>query len=102
MTVEQLIPQVMPVTVDGLSWLVSTDDQKRRFLSIFNNEGNERSIYKGDTILAEADRTVTVTLKEPVALKVIREGSRAVTIQKVDDLTYRIMVPGTSFVILEY
>lgn len=101
-TVEQLIPQVMPVTVDGLNWLASTDDQKRRFLSIFNNEGNERSIYKGDTILPEADRTVTVTFKEHAELKVIRTGKLAAEIQKKDDCTYRVMVPAASFVILEY
>jgi hypothetical protein len=101
-TVERLIPVVMPVSVNGLSWLVSVDDRNRSFLSIFNNEGNERSIYKGDTIMTEADRTVTVTFKNPANLKVVREGSRAVSIRKVDNCTYYVEVPATSFVILEY
>jgi len=102
LTVEKLIPEVMPVAVDGLSWLVSVDDQKRRFLSIFNNEGNERGIYQGDVIDTEADKTVTVTFKRPVNLKVVREGSRAVTVQKMDDCIYCVEVPATSFVIIEF
>ena len=101
-TVEKLIPEVMPVSVNGLSWLVSVDNQKRNFLSIFNNEGNERSIYKGDVINTEADKTVTVTFKKPANLNVAREGSRAVTVQKVDDSTYCVEIPATSFVIIEF
>ena len=101
-TTEQLIRKLMPVVVDGLSWLVSVDGRKRRFLSIFNNEGNERSIDKGDTILQEADRTVTVTLQEQSELKVIRMGKLAAELQKKDDCTYLVTVPAASFVILEY
>lgn len=101
-TMDKLIAEVMPVSVDGLSWMVSVDDQKRNFLSIFNNEGNERSIYKGDTILHEADRTVTVTFKEPTELKLIREGYEKINVQKVDACTYKVEVPATSFVIFQY
>lgn len=99
---EKLIPELMPVMVSGLTWVASVDNQNRNYLSIFNNEGNERSIYKGDTIHAEADRTVTVTFKKPVDLRVVKEGSRAVNIQRVDDCTYNVEIPGTSFVIVQF
>lgn len=53
----------MPCTLDDLCWLVSEDDKGRRFLSVFNNEGNKRSITEGNIIHKEADRKVKITLK---------------------------------------
>ncbi|MBQ8758089.1 MAG: hypothetical protein IJZ20_00145, partial [Clostridia bacterium] len=45
--------EIMPVTVNGLHWLVS-HDEKGRYLSIFNNEGNFRFRPHGDRIDNEA------------------------------------------------
>lgn len=101
-TLQRLIPEIMPCHVDALCWLVSTDENGRQFLSIFNNEGNTRSYDRGDVVDHDADRTVTVTFKEPVNLKVIREGYAPAEISKKDDLTWVVMVPAASFAILEF
>ncbi len=101
-TVKKLLPQVLPCYVDDLSWIVSTDDKGRRFLSIFNNEGNNRTDEKGDVIDKEADRIVTISFKEPANLRLIREAFSDTKIQKVDDCTYRAEVPAAGFVILEF
>lgn len=100
--VKELIPSVLPCYADGLHWLVSTDEAGNRYLSIFNNEGNERSMEHGDTLLAEADRTVTVTFQEPVSLSVVKEGSRNITIEKRSENRYRVEVPAAGFVILKF
>ena len=100
--VNKLIPQVMPVCVDGLHWLVSTDETGNRYLSIFNNEGNQRSMEHGDTLISDADRTVTATFKEHVSLSVVKEGNRKIAIQKQKDNQYRIEVPAAGFVVLKF
>ncbi len=101
-TVSKLIPQVMPCYADGLCWLVSADETGRRFVSVFNNEGNERSLEKGDIIHSEADRTVKLTFRQNAQLKVIAESSMAVQVQKADDKTYHITVPAAGFAVFEY
>ena len=100
----KLIPQVMPCYVDDLCWVVSTDDAGKRYLSIFNNEGNERSLEHGDTLDAEADRVVTVTFKETAELEIVKKSvmTADVEIQKVDAKTYQVKVPAAAFVILRY
>ena len=100
----KLIPQVMPCYVDDLCWLVSSDNAGKRYLSIFNNEGNERSLEHGNTLDPEADRVVTVTFKETVELKLVKESVQTdkVEIQKVNANTYRVKVPAAAFVIFEY
>ena len=100
--VNALAKEILPVTVDFLHWLISKDKEGRRFLTIFNNEGNYRSNLKGDSIIREADRAVTLSFKESTALKVIKTGSYDVEIEKLDDKTYRVMVPATRFVIFEF
>ncbi|MBE6662475.1 MAG: hypothetical protein E7606_04245 [Ruminococcaceae bacterium] len=98
-----LIKETLPCYVDALHWLVSTDENGKRYLSIFNNSGNERDIKQGDIIHHEADRTVTVTFKEAVTPEKLVEGvNMPVDIQKIDDKTYKVNVPATSFVILNF
>ncbi len=101
-TVKTLIPKVLPCYADDLCWLVSTDKAGNRYLSIFNNEGNERSMEQGDTLLSEADRTVTVSFREAVNLSVIKEGNRKISIQKQEGNTYLVEVPAAGFVILKF
>ena len=98
-----LIEETMPCTVDALHWLVSTDENGKRYLTIFNNAGNERDIKQGDIIHHEADRTVTVTFKEAVTPEKLVEGTQgSATVQRVDEKTYRVHIPATSFVILAF
>ena len=98
----ELVKNVMPLFVDGLHWLVSIDENGKRYLSIFNNEGNERSLEKGDIIHHEADKTVNVTFKTAANLNVVKEGYAKSNIEKVADDKYRVNVPAASFVIFEF
>ncbi len=104
---EALIPtltrQSLDCYVDGLLWLVSADENGKRYLSIFNNAGNKRDAVMGDSIIKEATRCVTVTFKEAAALKKIVEGvDMPVDILRVDGKTYKVSVPATGFVIFEF
>ncbi len=94
--------RILPCYVDSLMWLLSTDSDGRRYVSIFNNEGNERSVKFGDVIRHEADATVTLTFNQPAKPVVAKASSDQIKIDKVDDCLYKIQVPATEFVILEY
>ena len=93
--------EIMPVTVDSLHWLVSENEGKR-ILSIFNNEGNYRARPVGDTIDRNADRRVKVTFKDEANLKPVKLCSDEVKIEKADDKTYYVTVPAAGFAIFEY
>lgn len=96
-----LIPETMDASVSDLCWLVSTDENGKKYLSIFNNEGNTRTRQFGDTVDHEADRVVEVKLKNPAEIKVVKEGNFPSEIERVNDTTYKIKVPATAFIILE-
>ena len=100
--VKALAPQVMPVTVDGLHWLASIGEDGKRYLSIFNNEGNERSLEFGDVIDHKADRRVKVSFKEAADLNVFRSFCDGVKLEKIDDKNYYVTVPATQLVIFTF
>ncbi|MBQ2696170.1 MAG: hypothetical protein IJF61_02585 [Clostridia bacterium] len=100
--VQKLTKEVMPCYVDGLFWVVSVDENGKRYLSIFNNEGNERDERKGDIIHHEADAVVTVRFKEVPKLTLLKEAMGQIEITKIDDLTYRIGVPAAGFGIFSF
>ena len=93
---------LMPVTVDALCWLVSTDERGKRYLSIFNNEGNERTHAYGDTVRHEADATVTVTLREAGELSIVKASSSDIGISRVDAHSFSVEIPATEFVIFAF
>jgi len=100
---QALVREVMPVYADGLCWLVSTDENGSRYFTVFNNNGNERSLTKGDIIHREADRTVRVTFKEDVpSLDIHRTSALAATVAKFDDRNYDVTVPAAGFAVLKY
>lgn len=99
--VNRIAKEILPCTVDKLHWLLSSDE-KGRYVTIFNNEGNERDINLGDIIHHEADATVKVTFKEPADIQCIRRTSDNVKITKLDSTTYAVEIPATEFVILSY
>ena len=101
-TIDKLIPDVMPCYVDDLCWLVSEDENKSQYLSIFNNEGNERSLEKGDIIHNEADKTVKVTFKNPADISIVAEGYASAKIERIDDCNYNITIPAASFTVLKF
>ena len=94
--------EIMPVTVDGLHWLVSKNADSRRYLSIFNNEGNYRARPVGDSIDRNADRRVKVTFKDNANLNPIKLCSDEVKIERIDDKTYFVTIPAAGFAIFEY
>ncbi|MBE6655505.1 MAG: hypothetical protein E7609_01375 [Ruminococcaceae bacterium] len=98
---DRVIPEVMPVYVDGLHWLVSTDDKGRRFLTVFNNEGNMRTSAKGDVINRACDKRVKITLKNG-ALEVFKNAREDIHLEKVDDKTYYATVSAADFVVFTF
>ena len=98
---DRLIPEVMPVYVDGLHWLVSRAEDGTRYLAIFNNEGNERTTEKGDTVNHAYDKRVTVTLKDG-SLSVFKDAMGETDIERVDEKTYRVTVPAADFIIFTF
>jgi hypothetical protein len=100
--VRTLSYRVMPCTVDGLHWLVSDGEDGRRYLSIFNNEGNTRDLELGDVIDHRADRRVKVTFKEDVEVRIVRSFSDGVKLERVDAKNWYVTVPAAEMVILSY
>ncbi|MBQ7108859.1 MAG: hypothetical protein IJN99_00655 [Clostridia bacterium] len=99
---QALIPEVMPCYADDLCYLVSEDENGSKYFSIFNNEGNERCLRRGNIIHREADKTVKVTFKEAANISVIAEGADPVKIERIDDFNYNITVPAASFAVIRF
>ena len=93
----QLAQELLPCTADRLHWLLSTDENGR-YLSIFNNEGNERSSDKGDEINHAYNKRVTVTLKDG-ELFVFKPAIGKMDLERIDDKTYRVTIPAADFAI---
>ena len=100
-TLKKLEKEIMPCYVEGLPYIVSKNEKGEDFLTIFNNEGNERDENVGDIIHHEADKTVRVVFKENVNLEVIYESLK-LDIKKIDDKTYDILVPATVVAIIKF
>ena len=100
--INELTKEVMPCFADDLCWLVSKDNKGRRFLSIFNNEGNERSTSEGNIIHKEADKKVKITLKEACDIKLIKDSFKNTKIEKTDDFTYYATIPAAGFAVFEF
>jgi len=101
--IKRLTKQVMPLYVDGRStWLVSYDECGKRYLSVFNNEGNTRTYKNGDEVDNTFDEAVTITLKKPANLKPVAEGAFKCKLSRKDDLTHILEIPATSFAIYEF
>lgn len=99
--INRIAKELLPCTVDKLHWLLSSDENGR-YVTIFNNEGNERDINKGDIIHHEADAVVKVSFKIPAEVKCVKRTSDNVKITKLDSNTYAVEIPATEFVILSY
>ena len=101
-TLDALIPTVMPISVSGLHWLVSTDDKGRRFLTIFNNEGNLRTSAKGDEIDRGCDRQIDIVLNVPGTLEIFKPAREDLHLERVDDRTYRATVAAADFTVFTF
>ena len=92
----------MPCFADGLDWLVSEDENGQKYLSLFNNEGNERYLDRGDVLDHQMDRWVTVRFKKEPDLRVITSSGDSVEIRKADAGSYRVFVPAAGFAVLAF
>ena len=95
----QRAQEVMPVLVDGLHHILS-EDEHGQYLTIFNNEGNHRTIKEGDTIDPRADATVTVTVKSGGELSPLYE-SAPIGVEKLGKGVYRVTVPAAQLAVFE-
>ena len=100
--IHALTPQFMPCVVDGLHWLVSVGRDGTRYLTIFNNEGNDRDMKLGNIIDRKADRRVKVTFQDAAKLSTVRSYHDDVTLERADDRTWYVNVPAAQMVILAF
>ena len=95
----------MPVYVEGLPYVVSTNDKGERFVTIFNNEGNERDLAKGDIIHSEADKKVKITFKDSVNPTVVASSIYApvkIDIERIDDKSFNTTIPAARYAVIKY
>lgn len=98
----QLAKEVMPCYADGLHWLVSVDENGQKYLTIFNNEGNERFLDRGDVLDHKMDKWVNVTFKEEPKFRVVAASGLDVALRKGENNGYRVFVPAAGFVVLAF
>lgn len=92
----------MPCVVDGLHWLVSVDEKGQHYLTIFNNEGNDRSIEKGDVLDHRADRRVQVTFRNKAALHVVASSGEGVCVDVLDAYHNYVTIPAAGFAVMTF
>ena len=95
------LEETLPCRVDSLHWLLSEDEAGDSYVSVFNNEGNTRSVRHGDSLDPAADGVVRVTLREPGQLQLIK-GSSAVSLERLSDTLWEVAVPAAGFAIFKY
>ena len=100
--IHELEHECLPCTVDGLHWLISTDENGVRYLTLFNNEGNKRDDRLGDIIDRNAGRTVKVIFCEECSPKKIQGSDVGFKIEQEDPKTFRITVPAAGFAVLTF
>ena len=98
----KLAAEMMPCYVDGLHWLVSVDENGQKYLSIFNNEGNERFLDRGDVLDHGMDTWVNVTFKQNPNIRVIASSGDDIRICKESDSSYRVHIPAAGFAVLAF
>ena len=103
--IREIEKAIMPAVVEGLPYIVSTNDKGERFVSIFNNEGNERDLSKGDILHAEADKKIKITFKDSVNPTVVASSIYApvkVDIERIDDKSFNMVIPAGRYAVIKY
>ncbi len=102
--IKKLAKEIMPCYVEsnGLCWLVSYDENGKRYLSIFNNEGNERSLKQGNVLHREADQRITITFKDEVTPHVLKEALGSFSLEKIGEKTYSAFVSAAGFAVINF
>lgn len=101
-TINATSKEVLPCIADSLHWLLSRDENGNHFVSVFNNEGNHRSVVTGDTLNPEANARVKLTFKKNAQPEIVKASSADVKISRHDDKTFCVDIPAAGFVILKY
>jgi len=81
---------------------VLSSDENGRYITVFNNEGNERDLFKGDIIHHEADKIVMLTMKKASEPAIIQASSKNVKIEKIGDGRFALTLPATDCAIIKY
>lgn len=97
-----IIKETMPCYVDKLHWIVAESQFGKRYLSIFNNEGNLRNTDFGDRINHEADERVKISFSVPANIEIAKASCESITLKKLDDGIFEAFIPATEFLILSY
>lgn len=100
-TLNRLTQKIMPCYVEGLPWIVSFDEKGNRYLTVFNNEGNERDAKVGDIIHKEADKKIKLYFKEDVTLSILYKQSNLV-VEKTGENSFEVILPATELVIFKF
>ena len=100
-TISEVAAKVLPITVDSLHWVLS-DDENGHYLSVFNNEGNTRTVAKGDEIDHKADAVTTIHTKPGIDLHILYASSDNIRLEKKKDGEYSLFIPATEMVIFNY
>jgi len=99
---DAIIEAGLPCAVSGgVHWLLSRSGEKW-LLGLFNNEGIDRSVEKGDVFVAEAELTAAIRFKkQPANLRVLKRWPEN-QLEKRDDGTYGCTIPAGGFCLLEF
>lgn len=100
--IHALTPQFMPCTADALHWLVSLGEDGTRYLTIFNNEGNDRDMRLGNVIDRHADRRVKLTFRDTAQVRIVRSFHADTILEQADRHTWYITVPAAETVVLTF
>lgn len=100
-TINEVAKNVLPITVDSLHWVLS-DDEHGHYLTVFNNEGNTRTVAKGDEIDHKADAVTTIHTKPGIDLHILYASSDNIRLEKKKDGEYSLFIPATEMVIFNY
>ena len=80
----------------------SVDENGQKYLTIFNNEGNERFLDRGDVLDHGMDTWVNVTFKQNPNIRVIASSGEDIRICKESDSSYRVHIPAAGFAVLAF
>ena len=89
----------LPLTGDRFLWLLS-EDENGAYLTVLNNEGNERSTEWGDRPLHEADGVARIRLKRPAELSVLFSSDPGVRLERRDAQSYALFLPANALAVL--
>jgi len=81
---------------------VWAEDEHGRYLTVFNNEGNNRVLREGDCIDHKADASAAIRAKPDVEPEILYSSPNNVRLEKGGQGEYSLFVPATDLVILRY